>query len=100
MASMKCFLSLKSQVALMLMLVVATGIVETEMAKAQSSCTNELSNLNVCAPFVVPGASNTNPNSACCNALGSVDTDCLCNTIRIGSQLRSKCNLPTLGCAN
>ncbi|RYR06736.1 hypothetical protein Ahy_B05g074035 [Arachis hypogaea] len=96
---MKCLLSLKSQMALMLMLVVATG----GMAKAQSqrgTCSNELSNLNVCAPFVVPGSSNTNPNAGCCNALGSVDTECLCSTIRIGSQLRSKCNLPTLGCAN
>ncbi|KAL1319319.1 hypothetical protein HN51_071615 [Arachis hypogaea] len=99
MESMKCLLSLKSQMALMLMLVVATG----GMAKAQSqrgTCSNELSNLNVCAPFVVPGSSNTNPNAGCCNALGSVDTECLCSTIRIGSQLRSKCNLPTLGCAN
>ncbi|XP_020220998.1 stamen-specific protein FIL1 [Cajanus cajan] len=82
--------------AVLLVLVVAHG---THMARAQSgACSNELANLNVCAPFVVPGAANTNPNAACCNALHSVDRDCLCNTIRVASQLPSQCQLPPLAC--
>ncbi|CAJ1952670.1 unnamed protein product [Sphenostylis stenocarpa] len=68
------------------------------MARAQSNaCTNELSNLNVCAPFVVPGAA-TKPSAPCCNALQAVDRQCLCNTLRIASQLPSQCQLQSLAC--
>ena len=67
-ASPKSLLSL----ILLLLVVVAHG---TQIAMAQSStCTTQLSELNVCAPFVVPGV-NTNPSSRCCNALQAVDRD-------------------------
>ncbi|KHM99143.1 Stamen-specific protein FIL1 [Glycine soja] len=91
-ASPKSLLSL----ILLLLVVVAHG---TQIAMAQSStCTTQLSELNVCAPFVVPGV-NTNPSSRCCNALQAVDRDCLCSTIRIASQLPSQCQIPSLGCS-
>ncbi|KAK7364301.1 hypothetical protein VNO80_12854 [Phaseolus coccineus] len=84
------------QLALLVFLVVANLSL---MARAQSSaCTNELSNLNVCAPFVVPGASNTKPSATCCNALQAMDRDCLCNTLRIASQLPSQCQIQSLTC--
>ncbi|KAL8160252.1 hypothetical protein V2J09_001789 [Rumex salicifolius] len=67
--------------------------------RSQSSCVSELSNLNVCAPFVVPG-NNANPNAGCCGALQAVDHDCLCNTMRIIAQLPSKCNVPPVTCSN
>ncbi|KOM54961.1 hypothetical protein LR48_Vigan10g085300 [Vigna angularis] len=86
------------QLALLVLLVVGNVSL---MARAQrSACTTELSNLNVCAPFVVPGSSNTRPSSTCCNALQAVDRDCLCNTLRIASQLPSQCRLPSVTCGN
>ena len=85
-----------SQLALFVLLVVANLSL---MARAQSSaCTAELTNLNVCAPFVVPGASNTKPSASCCNALQAMDPDCLCNTLRIASQLPSQCQIQSLTC--
>ncbi|OIW08006.1 hypothetical protein TanjilG_20107 [Lupinus angustifolius] len=94
MAALKSLFSLRSQVAVLLLLVVALG---TEMAKAQDTCTNQLANLNVCAPFVVPGVTAA-PSAGCCDALQTVNRDCLCNTLRVASQLPSQCQLPTLDC--
>ncbi|XP_027357280.1 protein MEN-8-like [Abrus precatorius] len=92
------FFSLRYQLAMLLLLVVAIET-QKEMAMAQmSTCSNQLSNLNVCAPFVVPGQLNTNPSASCCNALQRVDRDCLCNTLRIASQLPSQCQIPSFGC--
>lgn len=97
MAALKSLVSLSSQAAL-LFLVVAVGVaVQAQTAQAQS-CTSELNNLNVCAPYVVPGATNTMPNADCCGALRGVHHDCLCSTLRIASQLPSQCNLPPLTC--
>lgn len=62
------------------------------------SCPAQLSNLNVCAPFVVPGAPATAPSSDCCNALQSVSHDCLCSTLRIASSLPAACRIPPLSC--
>ncbi|KAI4347511.1 hypothetical protein L6164_008321 [Bauhinia variegata] len=95
--------ALKSQAALVLLLVAAITLgTKTQMAESQSSggCTSQLTNLNTCAPFVVPGAPNTNPSTDCCGALRAVDQDCLCSTIRIASQLPSQCQLPPLACRN
>ncbi|KAE9621022.1 hypothetical protein Lal_00019417 [Lupinus albus] len=94
MAASKTLLFLRSEVAVLLMLIVTLGI---DMGKAQNGCTNQLSNLNVCAPFVVPGAVAT-PSAGCCEALQAVNSDCLCNTLRIASQLPSQCQLPSLAC--
>ncbi|XP_061359887.1 protein MEN-8-like [Gastrolobium bilobum] len=99
MASVKCMVSLRHQVTMLVLLVVALGT-EMELGEAQSSCSNQLSNLNVCAPFVVPGAPNTNPSAECCGALGALNHDCLCNTLRIAAQLPSECQLPSLRCGN
>ncbi|XP_024993038.1 stamen-specific protein FIL1 [Cynara cardunculus var. scolymus] len=63
------------------------------------TCPNQLENLNVCAPFVVPGSTNLIPSSDCCVALEAVDHACLCNTIRVASSLPTQCNLP-LSCGN
>ncbi|KAJ7975670.1 stamen-specific protein FIL1-like [Quillaja saponaria] len=95
-ANLKSLVSLISQAAVLLLLVVALGM-ETKIAEAQS-CSTQLTNLNVCAPFVVPGATNTNPSTDCCGALEAVHHDCLCNTLRVASRLPSQCNLPPLTC--
>ncbi|GAB4858218.1 hypothetical protein Ancab_009614 [Ancistrocladus abbreviatus] len=71
--------------ALLLLLITLTP------SQAQT-CTAELTKLNVCAPFVVPGA-NSVPSSECCGALQSVQHDRLCNTLRIASGLPSACNI-------
>nr|GEW58750.1 probable methyltransferase PMT15 [Tanacetum cinerariifolium] len=63
------------------------------------ACPYQLGNLNVCAPFVVPGSTETTPNRDCCLALQAVDHDCLCNTIRVASRLPTQCNFP-LSCGN
>ena len=90
---------LKSPIFLYVVLVIAF-VVMAQTAEAQAQvCSTELSNLNVCAPFVVPGAANSQPNSDCCQALGAVSHDCLCNTLRIASRLPSLCNIPALACS-
>ncbi|KAK9292251.1 hypothetical protein L1049_020215 [Liquidambar formosana] len=95
MAATKSLVSLSSKSALLLLLVALAA--QTQMARSQS-CSAELSSLNVCAPFVVPGAANTNPSTDCCSALQAVPNDCLCNTLRVAARLPSQCNLPPLNC--
>lgn len=68
-----------------------------EAQQVQSTCSSSLSTLNVCAPYVVPGASS-NPSSECCGALQAVTHDCLCSTLRIASRIPVQCNLPPLNC--
>ncbi|KAG9155424.1 hypothetical protein Leryth_009857 [Lithospermum erythrorhizon] len=82
-----------------LLLVVLVVQCQTLVVNAQpQTCSTSLSNLNVCAPFVVPGAVNTSPSNDCCSALQAVDHDCICNTLRISARLPSQCNLPPLSC--
>ncbi|OMO97919.1 hypothetical protein COLO4_14273 [Corchorus olitorius] len=91
--------AVKSVVFSLLVVLVVVATVETQTAKAQSAtCSNDLTNLNTCAPFVVPGAAN--PSPACCSALQAVQPDCLCNTLRIASQLPSRCNVQPFNCGN
>ncbi|KAL5811147.1 hypothetical protein ACOSQ3_027883 [Xanthoceras sorbifolium] len=100
MAGLKSLVSLSSKASLLVLLIaVAMSAVQTQIASAQS-CTAELNNLNVCAPFVVPGVSENNPTAECCAALQSIEHDCLCNTVRIAARLPAHCNLPPLTCAN
>ncbi|KAF9668323.1 hypothetical protein SADUNF_Sadunf15G0116800 [Salix dunnii] len=61
--------SLRSSVAVLLLLTALA--VQTQLAHSQQ-CTSQLNNLNVCAPFVLPGAANTSPSAECCNALEAV----------------------------
>lgn len=86
--------------AAVLLVLLTVAAVQSQTAKAQSTCVTELTNLNVCAQFVVPGTTQTTPTAACCGALQSVQHDCLCSTLRISSQLPSRCNLPPLDCGN
>ncbi|GAU15454.1 hypothetical protein TSUD_44910 [Trifolium subterraneum] len=95
---MASIVSMRCQVAMvLLLLVVALG---TQMGEAQNTCPTQLANLNVCAPFVVPGSPNTDPSAECCAALQGTNHDCLCNTLKIASQLTSQCQLPSFGCGN
>lgn len=84
-----------SQAALLLLLIAL--VVQTQSNAQRQSCSSELSTLNVCAPFVVPG-NNGNPSSECCGALQAVEHDCLCSTLRIASQLPTRCNIPSTSC--
>ncbi|KAK6936412.1 Bifunctional inhibitor/plant lipid transfer protein/seed storage helical domain [Dillenia turbinata] len=86
--------------AMVMMLVVINMATQVpQMGRAQEqSCSAQLGNLNVCAPFVVPGGGNANPGPDCCGALQGVDHDCLCNTLRIAARLPSQCGLPAVTC--
>ncbi|KAI9162002.1 hypothetical protein LWI28_022754 [Acer negundo] len=101
MAGLKSQVSLKSNAALLVLIIAVAmcAALQAQIASAQS-CTAELNNLNVCAPFVVPGLSENNPTAECCTALQSVEHDCLCNTVRIAARLPVHCNLPPLTCGN
>ncbi|XP_054804013.1 protein MEN-8 [Prosopis cineraria] len=85
--------------AVVVMAVALMAAVAIEKAEAQSdgNCANGVSRLTVCAPFVVPG-NNSAPSAECCSALGEVDRDCLCNTLRVAYQLPSQCHLPSFNC--
>ncbi|CAB4301811.1 unnamed protein product [Prunus armeniaca] len=91
--SLSCF-----QAALVLVLLIAAAETQRAEAQSSSSCSTELSSLNVCAPFVVPGSTNTNPSSDCCGALQAVHPDCLCNTLRVAARLPAQCNLSPITC--
>ncbi|PSS33103.1 Stamen-specific protein, partial [Actinidia chinensis var. chinensis] len=67
------------------------------VAQQLQSCSAQLGNLNLCAPFVLPGAAN--PSAECCNALQAVGHECLCNTIRVSTRLPTQCNLSSISCA-
>ncbi|CAI9775011.1 unnamed protein product [Fraxinus pennsylvanica] len=99
MAAMKSVVSLSLRptwLVVLLLLLVAQN--HMTLSQAQSSCSSSLANLSVCAPFVVPGATNAAPSSDCCGALQSLDHECICNTVRIAARLPSQCNLPSLSC--
>ncbi|XP_041003876.1 stamen-specific protein FIL1-like [Juglans microcarpa x Juglans regia] len=93
MAALKSLVSVSSQVAVLLVLLMALAV-QTQTAQAQT-CAASLNNLNVCTPFVLPGAANTSPSPACCGALQAVPNDCLCSTLRIVARLPAQCNLPS-----
>ncbi|KAL6581547.1 Guanine nucleotide-binding protein alpha-3 subunit [Orobanche minor] len=90
--------SMKSLFPLIMLVVLVTQnqlVIETQ---AQNTCATALTSLNVCAPFVVAGAATTSPSSDCCEALQSVDHDCLCSTLRIASRMPAQCKLAPLTC--
>lgn len=86
----------------MLALFFLAMFLQTQMTKSQSdqSCMSAMTNVNSCAPYVLPGAANDVPSQECCAALRAVDQGCLCSTIQIAARLPSKCSLPPLACAN
>ncbi|GMN44648.1 hypothetical protein TIFTF001_013845 [Ficus carica] len=91
--------SLSYQTGLLVLLVTVLVAQQSHTAEAQV-CSSQLNNLNVCAPFVVPGAADPQPSPECCTALRSVDHDCVCNTLRIASRLPSLCNIPAIACSS
>ncbi|OAY30408.1 hypothetical protein MANES_14G028300v8 [Manihot esculenta] len=95
MAAIKCLTSMSSQAAMLLLFIAVAA--QTHLSMSQS-CPSQLNTLNVCAPFVVPGAHGS-PSADCCNALQSMQNDCLCNTLAIAARLPSQCHLPPLNCA-
>ncbi|KAA8539892.1 hypothetical protein F0562_026584 [Nyssa sinensis] len=97
MAASKSLVSLSSQATSLLVLVALLALTRVSQSQT-SSCSAELSSLNVCQPFMVPGAPNTNPSPECCGALQAVEHDCICNTIRIAARLPAQCNIPPLTC--
>ncbi|KAJ8752974.1 hypothetical protein K2173_008709 [Erythroxylum novogranatense] len=87
----------KSSIGALLLLLVTVISVQSQVGDAQN-CSTQLSNLNACSPFLVPGNPNPNPNADCCNALQAVQHDCICNTIQIANRIPMQCNLPPLRC--
>ncbi|CAL1393034.1 unnamed protein product [Linum trigynum] len=84
--------------ALLLAIVLALAVVGTQVTVAEAqACPVQLSNLNVCALFVMPGAAT--PSSECCSALQSVQQYSLCITVQITARLPSLCNLSPVGCS-
>lgn len=65
-------------------------------AQTSQSCSSQLTNLEVCAPFALPGAAP--PSDGCCSALSTVNNDCLCNTLRIVSRMPALCNVGRVNC--
>lgn len=96
MAALKCVLSLVL-LAILITAVLQSQVIESE--EQQQTCLASLGNLNVCTPFVLPGALNTTPSTDCCAALQSLDHDCICNTLRVAASLPSHCNLSPVSCA-
>ncbi|CAN1158886.1 Protein MEN-8 [Linum perenne] len=92
MASSSSSSSSKSVAAMVLIVVAIAAAVEAQTP----GCPVQLSNLNVCAPFVLPGAAA--PSTECCSAIKSVQTDCLCSTLQITARLPSLCSLPSIAC--
>ncbi|KAM7494517.1 hypothetical protein LguiB_029126 [Lonicera macranthoides] len=92
-----------SRATLAVMVIIGLIVVQSQVGLAQGqgggqSCSADLGNLNLCAPYVVPGATNTSPSQDCCAALQGVDQGCICSTLRVVAQLPSLCNLPALTC--
>ncbi|OVA14153.1 Bifunctional inhibitor/plant lipid transfer protein/seed storage helical domain [Macleaya cordata] len=82
--------------ALLLILMALSAEIKTVRSQ---SCVGQLSNLNTCAPFVVPGQSAI-PSAECCSALQEVDQGCLCSTLQIAARMPVACRLPAITCGN
>ncbi|KAF6154447.1 hypothetical protein GIB67_028339 [Kingdonia uniflora] len=80
------------------LLIVMMGLSTQTVTVRSQQCSAELTNLSVCAQYVVPGQPNLAPSPECCSALQHVDQTCLCNTLRVASQMPSACGLPALSC--
>lgn len=101
--STRYFVSRYSGIRMVLVVVMIALLLQISDHQVQAqgaNCSDTLSDLNVCAPFVMmTGATNVNPSADCCAALQSADQDCFCNTLRIASQIPNQCNLPPLSCS-
>lgn len=90
--------SLKSLAAILFVMFLAMSALETGPTVRAQECRDDLSNMQVCAPLVLPGAVNPAPNSNCCVALQSTNKECLCNALRAATTLTSLCKLPAFDC--
>ncbi|ESQ40659.1 hypothetical protein EUTSA_v10015126mg [Eutrema salsugineum] len=90
--------SLKSFAAILIVMFLTMGALEIGPKVQAQECRDSLTNMQVCAPLVLPGAVNPAPNSNCCTALQSTNKDCLCNALRAATTLTSLCNLPSFDC--
>lgn len=92
--------ALKSVLSIVLLSILMTVVLQSQVIESQGqTCSASLGNLNVCAPFVLPGTSNTTPSTECCATLQSLDHDCICNTLRVAARLPSHCSLSPVSCA-
>ncbi|CAN4116288.1 unnamed protein product [Withania somnifera] len=90
--------AVKSSVVSLFLLGLLLVVLQSRVIESQPlTCPSALTNLNVCAPFVLPGSPSA--SAECCNALQSINHDCMCETMRIAAQIPSQCNLPPLSCA-
>ncbi|KAI3957228.1 hypothetical protein MKW98_012103 [Papaver atlanticum] len=83
-----------------LFLIFMTLGAEIKSVQSQQSCLQDISNLSVCAQFVLPGQGVATPCAECCSALQRVDSSCICNTFRIAARIPSACSLPSLTCGD
>ncbi|GLU21057.1 hypothetical protein SLE2022_372220 [Rubroshorea leprosula] len=101
MVGLKFAVSLSSSIVTVVLVVLVIALtVQTEVSKAQSTCSTSLGNLNQCAPSVAPGDPNTTPSGDCCDAFAAVSYDCICTTLSIVAYLPSLSNLPPVNCPN
>ncbi|KAF3640846.1 Stamen-specific protein FIL1 [Capsicum annuum] len=92
--------ALKSVLSLVLLTILITVVLQSKVIESQGqTCSASPGNLNMCAPFVLPGTSNPGPSEDCCSALQSLDHECICNTLRVAARLPSRCNLSPIACA-
>ncbi|KAI3909482.1 hypothetical protein MKW92_049105 [Papaver armeniacum] len=83
-----------------LFLILMTLGAEIKSVRSQS-CIQDITNLNACASFFLPGQADALPTAECCSALQQVDQDCICNTVRIAARIPIACHLPELlSCGN
>ncbi|MCL7025760.1 hypothetical protein MKW94_016399 [Papaver nudicaule] len=82
-----------------LFLILVTLGAEIKSVQSQT-CMQDITNLNVCAQFVLPGQGVALPSTECCSALQRVDPSCICNTLRIAARIPRACSLPALTCGN
>ncbi|OIT03743.1 protein 108, partial [Nicotiana attenuata] len=81
-------MAILKSVLYLLMLAIRTVIVlQSQVIESLGqTCFASLGNLNACAPFVMPGTSNPRPSADYCDALKSLDHDCICNTLRVAAR--------------
>ncbi|KAI3957227.1 hypothetical protein MKW98_012102 [Papaver atlanticum] len=83
-----------------LFLIPMTFGAEIKSVRSQS-CLQDITNLNACASFFLPGQADALPTAECCSAVQQVDQNCICNTVRIIARLPSACHLPEFfSCGN
>ncbi|KAI3869431.1 hypothetical protein MKX03_020985 [Papaver bracteatum] len=76
-------------------LILMTLGAEIKSVRSQS-CIQDITNLNVCASYFLPGQADALPTAECCSDLQQVGDNCICNTVRMLAGLPRACHLPEL----